>query len=138
MEEATKILINVRLESADEDLETSKELLKLNRYRAVVNRAYYAIFSTTNAFLLSKQIERSKHSGVEAAFIRNFIKTGIFQIEFGKIFNYIRKKREECDYSSRIKIDRETAEKIVEDAEKFIRRMKEYLKEMGGFEVTRH
>ena len=132
MEEATKILINVRVESADEDLETAKELLKLNRYRAVVNRAYYAIFSTTNAALLSKQIERSKHSGVEAAFIQNFVKTGIFRIEFGKMFNYIRKKREECDYSSRIKIDRETAEKIVEDAEKFIRRMKEYLKEMGG------
>ncbi len=132
MEEATKILINVRVESADEDLETAKELLKLNRYRAAVNRAYYAIFSTTNAVLLSKQIERSKHSGVEAAFIQNFIKTGIFRIEFGKMFNYIRKKREECDYSSRIKIDRETAEKIVEDAEKFIRRMKEYLKEMGG------
>ncbi len=132
MEEATRILINVRVESADEDLETAKELLKLNRYRAAVNRAYYAIFSTTNAVLLSKQIERSKHSGVEAAFIQNFIKTGIFRIEFGKMFNYIRKKREECDYSSKIKIDRETAEKIVEDAEKFIRRMKEYLKEMGG------
>jgi uncharacterized protein (UPF0332 family) len=132
VEEATKILINVRVESADEDLETAKELLKLNRYRAAVNRAYYAIFSTTNAVLLSKQIERSKHSGVEAAFIQNFIKTGIFRIEFGKMFNYIRKKREECDYSSRIKIERETAEKIVEGAEKFIRRMKEYLKEMGG------
>lgn len=132
MEETTKILIDVRIESADEDLETAKELLKLNRYRAAVNRAYYAIFSTTNAVLLSKQIERSKHSGVEAAFIQNFIKTGVFRIEFGKMFNYIRKKREECDYSSKIRIDRETAEKIVEDAEKFIRRMKEYLIEMGG------
>jgi hypothetical protein len=29
VEEATKILINVRVESADEDLETAKELLKL-------------------------------------------------------------------------------------------------------------
>ncbi len=132
MEEATRILVNVRVESADEDLETAKELLKLNRYRAAVNRAYYAIFSTTNAVLLSKQIERSKHSGVEAAFIQNFIKTGIFRIEFGKMFNYIRKKREECDYSSKIKIDRETAEKIVEDAEKFTRRMKGYLKEIEG------
>jgi len=132
MEEATKILINVRVESSDEDLETAKELLKLNRHRAAVNRAYYAIFSTTNAVLLRKQIETSKHSGVEAAFIQNFIKTGIFRIELGKMFNYIRKKREECDYSSRIEIDRETAEEIVEDAEKFIRRMKAYLKEVRG------
>ena len=86
MEETAKILIDVRIESADEDLETAKELLKLSRYRAAVNRAYYAIFSTTNAVLLSKQIERSKHSGVEAAFIQNFIKTGVFRIEFGKMF----------------------------------------------------
>ena len=80
MEEGTKILITVRLESADEDLDTAKELLKLDRYRAAVNRAYYAIFSTTNAVLLTKKIERSKHSGVEAAFIQNFIRTGIFGI----------------------------------------------------------
>jgi uncharacterized protein (UPF0332 family) len=132
MEETTKILINVRIESADEDLETAKELLELNRYRAAVNRAYYAIFSTTNAVLLSKHVERSKHSGVEAAFIQNFIKPGIFQVEYGKTFNYIRKKREECDYSSRIEIDKETAAKIVDDADKFILCMKEYLKKIGG------
>jgi uncharacterized protein (UPF0332 family) len=133
MEEATRVLINVRIENAEEDLETAKELLKLERYRAAVNRAYYAIFSTTNAVLLSKQIERSKHSGVEAAFIQSFIKTGIFEIEFGKMFNFIRKKREECDYSARIQMDEQTARRIVEDAEKFVKRMKEYLKEMGGF-----
>ena len=131
MENTTKILISVRLESADEDLDTAMELLNLNRYRAAVNRAYYAIFSTTNAVLLTQKIERSKHSGVEAAFIQNFIKTGIFETQFGRIFNYIRKKREECDYSSKIKIDSETAEKIVEDADKFVRKMKEYLKEKG-------
>jgi uncharacterized protein (UPF0332 family) len=132
VEEATKILITVRLESADEDLDTAKELLKLERYRAAANRAYYAIFSTTNAVLLTKQIEKSKHSGVEGAFIQHFIKTGIFEIEFGRIFNYIRKKREASDYSLRITIDRETAEKIVEDAERFIKRMKEHVKQIGA------
>ena len=132
MENTTKILISVRLESADEDLDTAMELLNLNRHRAAVNRAYYAIFSATNAVLLTQKIERSKHSGVEAAFIQNFIKTGIFEIEFGRIFNYVRKKREECDYSSKIKIDSGTADKIVENADKFVRKMKEYLKEKGG------
>jgi hypothetical protein len=33
VEETTKILITVRLESADEELDTAKELLKLDRYR---------------------------------------------------------------------------------------------------------
>ena len=128
MDKETRVLIEVRLDRAQEDIQTAKELLNLGRYRAVVNRAYYAVFSATNALLLTKKIERGKHAGVEAAFIRHFIKTGIFDAEYGRIFDYTRKKREESDYSSRITIDRETAEKIFSDAEKFIACLTEYLK----------
>ena len=128
MDKETTVLIEVRLERAQEDIQTAKELLNLGRYRATINRAYYAIFGVTTALLLTQKIEKSNHSGVESAFIKHFIKTGIFGIEYGKIFDYIRKKREESDYSSRIIIDKETAEKIVDDSEKFINCITEYLK----------
>ncbi|ODS34086.1 MAG: hypothetical protein SCARUB_00759 [Candidatus Scalindua rubra] len=82
MDENTRILIKVRIESSIEDLETAKELLDLKRYRDAVNRAYYAIFSITNAVLLTKKIERSKHAGVEAAFIQHFVKEGVFRSSF--------------------------------------------------------
>ncbi len=132
MDEKTRELIKVRLEKAEEDIETAKELLSLKRYRAVVNRAYYALFSITTAVLLTKKLERSKHSGVEAAFNHYFIRNNIIEVEYGKIFDYVRKKREECDYTAKISIDRETAEKIVKDSKKFIRRMKEYLRSIAG------
>lgn len=128
MDKETRILVKVRIEGSQEDLETAKELLELKRYRAAANRAYYAIFSITNAVLLTKRIERSKHSGVEAAFIQHFVKTGIFDAEYGRIFDYIRKKREESDYSAKIKIGEETAKKVVIEAERFITRLTEYLK----------
>ena len=131
MDEATRTLVKVRLESSQEDLVTAKELLALKRYRAAVNRAYYAIFSITNAVLLTEKIERSKHSGVEAAFIQYFVKRGVIEAEYGRIFDYIRKKREESDYSVQLKIDEETAKKVVEDAEKFIVRLRRYLEEIG-------
>jgi len=131
MEDEIKTLIKVRLESSLEDLETAKELLSLKRFRAAVNRAYYAIFSLTNAVLLSRGIERSKHSGVESAFIEKFVKAKIFEVEYGKIFDYIRKKREESDYSPKIRIDEGTAKRVIKDAEKFIARMKRYLEGMG-------
>lgn len=131
MDEKLRTLIKIRLESAEEDLETAKELLSLNRYRAVVNRAYYAIFSVTNAVLLTKQIERSKHSGVEAAFIQNFINTNAIEVEYGKIFNYVRRKREESDYSVKIIIDKGTAERVIAESDKFIARLKQYLKDIG-------
>jgi uncharacterized protein (UPF0332 family) len=82
--------------------------------------------------LLTKKLERSKHSGVESAFNQYFVKNNIVEIEYGKIFDYVRKKREECDYTAKITINRETAEKIGKDSKKFIKRMKEYLKSISG------
>lgn len=127
MDEETRVLIGIRLDRAREDIETAKELLNLERYRAAVNRAYYAIFGLTTALLLTQKVERSKHAGVESALIQYFIKPGTFETEYGRIFDYIRKKREESDYSARITIDNETAKKVVGDAEKFITRLIEYL-----------
>ncbi|RJQ56512.1 MAG: HEPN domain-containing protein [Nitrospiraceae bacterium] len=132
MDEKTRELIKVRLERAEEDVKTAKELLSLKRYRAAVNRAYYSLFSITTAVLLTKKLDRSKHSGVEAAFNQYFIKNKIIEVEYGKIFDYIRRKREECDYNAKIVIEKETAEKIVKNSKRFIRRMKEYLKSIPG------
>ena len=132
MDENTRELIKVRLEKAEEDIKTAVELLSLKRYRATVNRAYYALFGITTALLLTKKLERSKHSGVEAAFNQHFIKAGIVEVEYGRIFDYVRKKREECDYTAKSTIDKGTAEKIVKDSKKFIRRIKEYLKDIAG------
>ncbi|MBI4847435.1 MAG: HEPN domain-containing protein [Nitrospirae bacterium] len=132
MDEKTKELIKVRLEKAEEDIETAGELLSLRRYRAVVNRAYYSLFSVTTAVLLTKKLERSKHSGVEAAFNQYFVKNKIIEVEYGKIFDYVRRKREESDYNAKIIIDKEAAEKIVKDSSRFIRRMKKYLRSVAG------
>ena len=74
MDEQTRVLVEVRFERAREDIETARELINLGRYRAAVNRSYYAIFSVTTALLLTQEIERTKHAGVESAFIQNFIK----------------------------------------------------------------
>ncbi len=128
MDANTRELVKVRLDRAKEDILTAEELLSLKRHRAAVNRAYYALFGITTAVLLTKKIERSKHSGVEAAFNQYFIKEGIIEIEYGRIYDYVRRKREECDYTARIIIDAITAKKAVEDSKKFIKRVRKYLK----------
>ncbi len=112
MDEQTRVLIEIRLDRAREDMETARELVDLGRYRAAVNRAYYAIFGITTALLLTEKIERSKHTGVESALIQHFVKKELIEPEYGKIYDYIRKKREESDYSARITIDERTARKV--------------------------
>jgi uncharacterized protein (UPF0332 family) len=131
LDQKTREIVKIRLEKADEDIDTAGELLPLKRYRAAVNRAYYALFSVTTALLLTKKLDRAKHAGVEAAFNQHFIKTGLIEVEYGKIFDYARKKREESDYTAKVVIDREMAEKVVHDAGRFIQRAKEYLKAAG-------
>ena len=131
MDQKTRELVKVRLEKAREDIDTAVELFDLKRYRAAVNRAYYALFSVTSAVLLTKKLERSKHSGVEAAFNQYFIKTGIIEIEYGKIFDHVRKKREESDYTAKAAIDKDAVEKIIADSIRFIERMKAYLQAIG-------
>lgn len=55
-------------------------------FSAAVNRAYYAMFYAANALLATKGLERSKHSGVIAAFRQHFVKTGIVSMSSSRYF----------------------------------------------------
>ena len=53
---------------AERALDTAQVNLDVSDWRAAVNRAYYAIFYAASAMLLTKGLERRKHSGVISAF----------------------------------------------------------------------
>jgi len=131
MDEHTKVIIAVRLEKARDDLATAHEMIALGRLRGAVNRAYYAIYHLATAVLLTQDIERSKHSGVQSAFGRYLIKPGLIEPEYGRILTSARKARETSDYADRLELDEEAARRIVADADRFVARMEEYLMSMG-------
>jgi uncharacterized protein (UPF0332 family) len=82
MDLATKrTYIRVRLDKAIDDLGTAGDLLKVARWRGAINRAYYAIFHTASAALLWLEIERVKHSAVQASFNEQFIKSGLIEVD---------------------------------------------------------
>ncbi|HDH10041.1 MAG TPA: HEPN domain-containing protein [Chloroflexi bacterium] len=131
MDEHTKAIINVRLEKAKEDIATAHDLIALGRLRGAVNRAYYAIYHLATAVLLTQDIERSKHSGVQSAFGQYLIKPGLIEPEYGRILTSARKAREISDYADRLELDEEAARRIVADADRFVARMEEYLTNAG-------
>lgn len=131
MDENTKIIIAVRLEKAKEDIATAHDLIALKRLRGAVNRAYYAIYHLATAMLLTQDIERSKHSGVQSAFGHYLVKPGLIEPEYGRILTSARKARETSDYADRIELDEEMAQRIVADADRFVVRMEEYLANVG-------
>ncbi|CBK73538.1 Uncharacterized conserved protein related to C-terminal domain of eukaryotic chaperone, SACSIN [Butyrivibrio fibrisolvens 16/4] len=57
-------LSKYRFDTAVDELDTSKELLKSQKYKASVNRSYYAIFHTLRAVTALEDFDSSKHSGI--------------------------------------------------------------------------
>ncbi|PKO21175.1 MAG: hypothetical protein CVU38_16140 [Chloroflexi bacterium HGW-Chloroflexi-1] len=86
MDEAQRAIVAVRVSKCREDMATAREDFERGRFRAAVARSYYAMFHITGAALLTIEVERAKHSGVESAFSEFFIKPGHIEPEYGEIY----------------------------------------------------
>jgi uncharacterized protein (UPF0332 family) len=125
-----RAVIRIRLDRAREDLDTAHDLLKASRWRGAVNRAYYTVFHAASAALLWLDIERAKHSGIQAAFSEYLVKPGLIEVEYGRTYRRVREWREEQDYDIAAKqLDESAATQIVNDAEHFLDRIERYLRQ---------
>lgn len=134
MDEATKrTYIQARLKKAREDLAAARDNVSQGHLRAAVNRAYYTIFHVASAALLWHGVQRSRHSGVQSAFGEYLVKPAIIEPEFSRIFRDARNAREAQDYDLDAEpLTPKTAERIIDDAERFIVRIERYLTDVGA------
>jgi uncharacterized protein (UPF0332 family) len=116
---------------ADQALNTAQVNLDAGDFRATVNRAYYATFYAASAMLLTRGLERRKHSGVISAFREHFVKPGRIEAEYSNFYGEALTVREDADYAFEIPIDRDVAEIALRQASRFVQRMREYLVEQG-------
>ena len=110
-------------------LKSAKILLKEKDYESSVSRAYYAMFYSAQAALLTKKLSFSSHKGVISAFGEHFIKTGIFPREMGRELNRAFEKRQIGDYEYTFVITKQEAEEILRNAKEFITKITQYLQE---------
>lgn len=122
-----KTLSKIRLEHAKECIRTARLNFENNDYRASVNRSYYAIFHAIRAVLAFDDIDRQKHSAVIAEFRRLYVKTGIFSEEASDIIGNAFDLRTEADYDDFYIAEGESVRKQIEDAEKLIALIENYL-----------
>lgn len=132
MEERVQAYARLRLERAREDLTTARHNVEQGYFRAAVNRAYYAVFHMASAALFSQGIQRSKHSGIEAAFSQFLVKSGQIEVEFSRFYQQARRQREEADYADLVTIDEATAQQTVTSAERFVDRLEDFLRDVGA------
>jgi uncharacterized protein (UPF0332 family) len=118
------------MERAWQVLTTGKLAMTHEDYITAVNRAYYAIFYAANALLSTKGLERSKHSGVIAAFRQHFVKTGMIEPEFSRFYGTTMDERHVADYDLE-PLDYESASRHLNQAEAFVKRIQQALDDMG-------
>jgi len=112
------------LEKSAQRLLAAQQLLESGFYEDAVGRAYYSMFFAAKAVLLRKGITVKTHRGLISAFGSEFVQQNLMEAEYGKILSIAEELREEVDYSITRKVSREEASALVDDATRFLERMK--------------
>ena len=124
-------LFSYRIQQAEDTLSEAERMLVDNAYsaRSIINRAYYSMYYAVFALFIRTEyrLKTSKHSGVIAVFDREFVKTGLFDKKFSKMFHKAFDDRQEFDYKEFVVATREDAVDAVREAREFMAEIKEFL-----------
>jgi uncharacterized protein (UPF0332 family) len=95
---------------AQESLTSAQRELEAGVFAFAANRLYYAAFYGVSAALLERGLQFRRHSAVRAAYHREFIKTGVMDVKWGKFYDQLFEDRQEGDYVALTSFDREYIE----------------------------
>lgn len=90
--------IRYRLQRSEESYEDALILAENQRWNSVVNRLYYACFYAVIALLLQNNIETQSHDGTRTQFGLHFVKTGLIDKKYGKLYTKLFDFRQKGDY----------------------------------------
>lgn len=121
--------IGMLFEKSAQRLSAAQQLLKSGFYEDAVGRAYYSMFFAAKAVLLKKEISVKTHRGLISAFGSAFVQQHLVETEYGKMLSIAEELREEVDYSITRKVDAEEASALIDDAARFLERMKQITQE---------
>ena len=127
MEGSVMDLSRYRLEKAKEDLETAEENLNTGKYRASVNRSYYAVFHALRAITALDQFDSGKHSGIISFFNQHYVKTGAFSRDISKKIDTCYRLREKADYDDFFLVAKEDALQQFEKAKHVVLAVEQYI-----------
>jgi len=109
---------------AEESLASARRELQVGSVEFAANRLYYAAFYGVSAALLGRQLSFKKHSGVRAAFHMTFIKTGLLDMKWGKLYDQLFEDRQEADYVALTEFDGEYVEVQLDACAQFLSQLR--------------
>lgn len=118
------------MERAEEKLGAANLLFENEMFADVISEAYYAMFHAAKSLLALRDIYPKTHTGVVAQFGLQFVNGGLIEELYAKSLAKAQTRREKADYDIYYEPSKEEAESIVEDAERFLERIKKAVDEM--------
>ena len=115
------------LDKANESLEAANSLFEDGHYGFSASRSYYAMFYATEAVLLHKDLQFSKHSALLSSFNKEFVKEGIFPASIFKSLQKAFELRQEGDYGL-FPMEGEEAKTIMEETQVFLQSIRDFLR----------
>jgi uncharacterized protein len=109
---------------AERSLASAGRELEAEEFSFAMNRVYYAAFYAVSAALLERHSPFKKHSGIRSAFHREFVKTGLLDIQWAKFYDQLFEDRQEGDYVASIAFEREYVERQMERCAEFLAQLR--------------
>jgi uncharacterized protein (UPF0332 family) len=121
--------VEASLSKAERKLEAARFLLKGGFYDDAVSRAYYSMYHAAKACLRLRDLYAKTHKGLIKRFGLDLVRTGDIERFYAKALIAAGEKREEADYGIERSIDRQEADGVVADAERFLARVRGFVDE---------
>lgn len=95
-------------------------MIRDGHWAGAVNRIYYSAFHAVSALLLAGDIIVKSHSGAKAMFERHFVKTGLVNSTWSKLYTRLYENRNESDYEDFAIFTEEDVLPLLPQTEEFI------------------
>ena len=93
-----KIVVSLELEKANNIFSQIEVLQNAGFWDNIANRLYYSLFHAVSALLINEGLPVNSHKGAVLLFEQYFIKTQVFDKQYGKLYSQLQAMRERSDY----------------------------------------
>ena len=108
-------------------LQAAKLLQAEGLFEDAVSRAYYAVMHAAKAALLVHDRIAESHAAIRRYFGSMLVRTGRIEKEWAGILAREQDRRIAADYNANLLMDAESSLHLVEDADRFVERIRKYL-----------
>src|SRR3989442_3706395 len=116
------------LGKAEMKLSAARELYDKGFFEDSASRSYYAMFHAARAALAKVGVTTRTHEGTVSEFGRILVLREVFPRDLGRALADAKAARETYEYSATMEIQRDQAEAILRDAERFVSQVKSQLR----------